>query len=93
MNEVQWIGAGILVVVTAILVADAVTWLMHRMLRPQSSAESRKATNCSCLTRDMINATRTSVRQSTQSAGLRRSGLERPQDVRHAAVLSHSAGR
>jgi len=93
MNWVQWLGAGILVVVTGILVVDVVAWLLLRILRPQGFAELQEATIRSCFHQDTIGAARTSARQSAQCEALPPSGLGHLEDVRHATVLSYSADR
>ena len=93
MNWAQWIGAGILVVVTTIVVVDAVTWLIHRILRPRGSAKLQEATIRSCLHQETIDSTRAGAKQSAQFEKLTPNGPEHPEDVRHAAVFSHSAAR
>ena len=93
MNWVQWLGAGILVGVTTIVVVDAVAWLVLRIRQHPKSVELQDATISFCLHQETIDSTRAGAKQSAQSEALPPSGLERPEDVRHAAILSHSAAR
>ena len=90
MNWVQWLGVGILVIVTAILVVDTVTWLMHRPPRPRGSAELPETKISSRLYHDTIDAVRDGDKQSAQSEAPLSGRLEHPEDVRDADVLSHS---
>ena len=93
MNWVQWLGAGILVVVTTIVVVDAVAWLVRRILRPRGSAELQEAAIGPYLHQETIDSTRAGAKQSAQFEKLTPNGPEHPEDVRHAAVFSHSAAR
>ena len=58
MNWVQWLGAGILVVVTTIVVADAVAWLVHRIRQHPKSIELQDTTISFCLHQETIDSTR-----------------------------------
>ena len=93
MSWVQWIGVGILVIVTAILVVDAVTWLIHRILRPRGFAELQEAAIGPYPRQETIDSTRAGAKQSAQFEKLTQNGPEHPEDVRHAAGFSHSAAR
>jgi len=93
MNWVQWLGAGILVVVTTIVVVDAVAWLVRRIRQHARSIELQDATISFGLHKDTIDATQTSARQSAKSEKLTQNEPEHPEDVRHAAAFSHSVAR
>jgi hypothetical protein len=65
MSGVQWIGAGIIVIVTAILVLDGIAWLIRRVRQRRKPAELPDTTVRSCLGRDTIDTMQTGDKNST----------------------------
>lgn len=93
MNSVQWIGVGILVFVTAILVVETVAWLMPRIRRHRKSVEFRRQPSAPASTRMPSTPPEPAPNSRPKSEALPSNRLKHLEDVRRATVLSYSADR